>query len=305
MTHFISFFQHVDWAAILMGVIDVGIVALIIYRVLLLLRGTKAAYMLLGLLAVISVYLLAKLLALGTVSWLLDHVLRYALLIVIVVFQREIRSGLLRVGRKLIRPHNYTNDAGIAHLLISTAKVLANERIGALIVIEKDDDLSKQHHLGVKVDSVLSEELLRALFTPSASNPLHDGAVIIRDNRIMQAGVLLPLCRSSYLERELGTRHRAALGITDESDAVAIVVSEERGAISLCYGGTIETDIDDERFIALLESFTCSSSKLEAKELSWMQRAARHVIIGEPRVRQQKRPIAKERFKKLDLSGVS
>ncbi|PIE19756.1 MAG: TIGR00159 family protein [Proteobacteria bacterium] len=270
----------VPWASVLLGALDIVIVAALIYRVLLLIRGTRAAYMLIGLLGVVGVYLLAKQLSLGTVGWLLDRILGYALLIVIVVFQSEIRRGLLRMGRRLINPRRVAAARDKIEQLASACETMAIQRVGALIVVEREVDVSALIEAGTATDAEVSEQLLTAIFAPSAHNPLHDGAALIHGDRLRRAGALLPLSRCSTLERELGTRHRAALGVTEETDAIALVVSEERGTISLCFGGCLERDLDRvelrRRLGALLG---CRAHK--SREPTFIERAARYLVVGD------------------------
>ncbi len=270
----------IEGTGVILGALDILIVATLIYRVLLLIRGTRAAYMLIGLLSVVGVYLLAHQLALRTVGWLLDNLLSYALFIVIIVFQGEIRRGLLRVGRRLINPRRaVATDDGVEAIIVA-CEGMARQRVGALIVMERDVDLSALIEAGTVVDAEVSAQLLAALFSPSGNNPLHDGAVLLHGDRLLRAGVLLPLSRSSTLARELGTRHRAGLGVTEETDAVALVVSEERGTISLCYRGRLERDLD--RFSLRRRLGELLGRQAETERVpTFVERAARYVLVGE------------------------
>lgn len=224
---------------------DVLIVYYVIYRTLLLIKGTRAAQMLIGIVLVGAGFFAAKLLELTTLSWLLDNLINYSIIFFIVIFQHDIRRGLMRVGQNLFiyaRPYEQTS---VFEEVIKATERLATARVGALVVLERDADLVDYlNEPGVEMDSKVSEELLVSLFLPDSENKLHDGAVIIKNLRIAQAGAVLPLSANARLDKALGTRHRAAIGVTEETDAVVVVVSEERGSISLCFGGNIARDLD-------------------------------------------------------------
>lgn len=234
------------WIAVLTDIVDIGVVAFLIYRVLLLVRGTRAAHTAVGLLLIFVVYQAAHRLGLVTLWTMLDSVLTYAVLIIVVLFQNDIRRALTRVGRRswLLRPRYMTQEQGI-EAIVAAISSLKQKRIGALVVIERDATLGEFVEPGVVLDAEISRELLYTLFVPSFENPLHDGAVIIRDGRIWQAGAFLPLSTRRDLERSFGTRHRAAIGLSEETDAVVVVLGEERASISLCFSGNIVRDLDE------------------------------------------------------------
>ncbi len=229
---------------LLIAAADIAIVAFIIYRVLLLLRGTGAAYMLIGLLVVAGVYLAAHEARLSTLSWLLDHVISYMILIVIIVFQADIRRGLMRVGRHMfLFSEASSEDAGDLDEIVRACEVMAAKRTGALIVFEREADLSVIIERGVTMEAKVGKELLHNIFAPWPDNPLHDGAVVIKSSWIRQVGAVLPLSMRPDLDESLGTRHRAAVGITEETDAVAVVISEQRGQIGLCDRGRLHANL--------------------------------------------------------------
>src|SRR5262249_23295766 len=177
--------------------------------------------------------------------WLLDNLINYSIIFFIVIFQHDIRRGLMRVGANLFPTARHYEQTEVFEEIIKAAEQLAHARVGALIVFERDADLVDiLNESGVEMDAKVTEELLVSLFLPDKENKLHDGAVIIKNLRIAQAGAVLPLTGNAKLDKALGTRHRAAIGITEETDAVVVVVSEERGAISLCFGGNIARDLD-------------------------------------------------------------
>lgn len=225
--------------------IDVLIVAYVIYRVLRLLRGTRAAQMLTGLALVGSGLFAAKFFELTTLSWLLDNLLNYAIIFLIVIFQYDIRRGLMRVGQNLFGSGRQYEETFVFEEVIKAAEQLGRNRVGALVVFEREANLEEFFgEPGVVLDARVTKELLIALFLPEPDNTVHDGAVVIRNLRVYRAGAVLPLSANPKLDKELGTRHRAAVGITEETDAVVVVASEERGTLSLCFGGNIARDLD-------------------------------------------------------------
>jgi diadenylate cyclase len=222
--------------------IDVLIVWFIIYRIMLIIRGTRAAQMLAGIVVIIFAYFAARQFELLTLYWLLSSFLSSFFLIVIIVFQRDIRRALTQVGRT---PFSRGSEEMVHSIdeLIGAASFMARKRIGALIILERETGLKDYIESGHDIDSRLSRELLISLFLPES--PLHDGGVIVRRDRILTAGCVLPLTKNPYISKRLGTRHRAAIGLSEETDAVVIVVSEERGKISLVQHGAITSDLDE------------------------------------------------------------
>ncbi len=230
---------------LLFDLLDIGVVAVVVYRVLLVVRGTRAVQMGIGLGFVFVVYQLARRFGLLTLYSLLDGLLASVVLIVVVIFQSEIRRGLMRFGgRAWWLAGRSAKASGAIEEVVKAATLLAQKRIGALIVFERDAMLDEFIQRGTLLDALPTKELLYGLFIPSFENPLHDGAVIVRDGRLWQAGAFLPLTTNAELDRTLGTRHRAALGISEETDAVVLVVSEERGAVSLVFNGNMVRDVD-------------------------------------------------------------
>jgi diadenylate cyclase len=230
---------------VLLDVLDIVVVAALVYRVLLLIRGTRAMQMVIGLGLVFMVYQLARRMGLLTLYSLLDGLLTSLVLIVVVIFQAEIRRALMRFGgRTWWLPGASEKATSAIEEVVKAATMLAQKRIGALIVFEREASLEEFIQRGTPLDAMPSKELLYGLFIPSFENPLHDGAAVIRDGRLWQAGAFLPLTSNPEIDRTLGSRHRAALGITEETDAVVLVVSEERGAISLVFNGNMVRDVD-------------------------------------------------------------
>ncbi len=223
-------------------VVDVLAVAFIIYNLLLLIRGTRAVQILLGLSFLAFVYWLARLFELPTLETILESLLIVLPLALIVLFQGEIRRALAAFGRNplfLARRQHVEQTFGE---IVLAATALSASRTGALIVVERAQGLRNYIENGIRLDAEMSYDLLISIFCPES--PLHDGAAIVQDQRIAAAACFLPLSTNPELSKELGTRHRAALGITEETDAVAVVVSEETGAISLAFDGRMERDLD-------------------------------------------------------------
>lgn len=242
---FSNLFDETSARAIAVTCIDIFIVYYVIYRVLLTIKGTRAAQMVIGIVLIGASFFVAERLEMTTVSWLLDNFINYFIIIVIVVFQQDIRRGLMRIGQRV---GQFGKTHQLAHALdevIAAAEHLAKARMGGIVVFEREADIKQFVAHGSVVDARVSRELLVSLFVPSRDNELHDGAVIIDKNlRIARAGTVLPLSRSQELGARMGTRHRASLGITEETDAVAVVISEERGEISLCVKGGMARDLE-------------------------------------------------------------
>jgi diadenylate cyclase len=225
--------------------VDVALVYYLIYRLLLTIRGTRAAQMIVGLVLLGTAFLIADRLELSTVSWLLDNFIAYFIILVIVVFQQDIRRALGRIGQNVMPFGRKQETTQIVDEVVAATAQLARARMGAIIVFEREAALEEFVDDATRIDGVLSRQLLVALFVPVKDNELHDGAVVIgKSHRIELSRALLPLSRATDLGPEFGTRHRAALGITEDTDAVAVVVSEERGEISLCFKGSIARDLE-------------------------------------------------------------
>jgi diadenylate cyclase len=227
------------------SIIDILLVAFLIYQFLILIRGTRAAPMLVGIAVVALAFYFARLGELRTLNWVLSTLLPYVVFAVIVIFQSELRRGLAKLGSRiaLMRPSRETAD--VYDDIVLAASLFSQNQTGALIVIEREIGLRTYIESGVPLDARLSYDLLATLFRPSA--PLHDGAVIVQHERIAAAACFLPLSMNPVLSTQLGTRHRAGIGITEETDAVAVIISEETGAISLAVTGSIERDLTVER----------------------------------------------------------
>jgi len=227
------------------SVIDILLVAFLIYQFLVLVRGTRAAPMLVGVAALALAFYFARLGELRTLNWLLSTLLPYIVFALIVVFQSEIRHALANLGSRISLMRSSNSVADVYDDIVLAANLFSQNQTGALIVIEREIGLRTYIESGVALDARLSYDLLATIFRPSA--PLHDGAVIVQRDRVAAAACFLPLSMNPVLSIQLGTRHRAAIGITEETDAVAVIVSEETGTISLAIAGTIERDLTVER----------------------------------------------------------
>ncbi len=233
-------------------VIDILIVSVLIYEGLKLIRGTRAAQMALGSAVVLVLFWASRRYPLQTVNWVIRNVFVYVGFAAIVLFQSDIRRALSHLGRAPFFRYlagNKESDETLEEVL-TAAGLLAKGRVGALIVLEREIGLRNYVESGIPLDAAVSYDLLTTIFHPGA--PMHDGAVIIQENRVAAAACFLPLTVSPTFDRELGTRHRAAIGVTEESDAIAVVVSEERGEVSLAVDGRIERGLTPERLRARL-----------------------------------------------------
>jgi len=226
-------------------VLDIVLVAIVIYQFLMLIRGTRAAPMLLGVAVVALGFYVARVGELTTLNWLLSTLLPYVVFALIVVFQAELRHALANLGSRISLSRALSSEMDAYDDIVLAANLFAQNQTGALMVIEREIGLRTYIESGVAMDARLSYDLLATVFRPSA--PLHDGAVIIQRDRIAAAACFLPLSMNPVLSTQLGTRHRAGIGITEETDAIAVIVSEETGAISLAIAGNIERDLTVEQ----------------------------------------------------------
>jgi diadenylate cyclase len=230
-----------SWSQAAWIALDILLVALLIYQVLVMIRGTRAVPMLVGLTVVAITFYFARIGELTTLNWVVSHVLPYVVFALIVVFQSEIRHVLADLGRRLTFLSTSSTEGDSYDDIVLAANLFSQHQTGALIVIEREIGLRTHVESGVPLDARLSYDLLATIFRPSA--PLHDGAVIIQKDRVAAAACFLPLSMNPLLSTQLGTRHRAGIGITEETDAIAVICSEETGAISFAVGGKIERDL--------------------------------------------------------------
>jgi diadenylate cyclase len=227
-----------------MGVVDILVVAFLVYELILIVRGTRAAHILAGILTLIVIYNLSLWLRLDLLYSILSYAMPYMAVAVIVLFQSEIRRTLARIGRKRLFGQSFRRRESTEEILLALSK-LSNEKTGALIVIERDIGLRTFIESGVRLDAHMSRDLLLSIFRKDGA--LHDGAVIVQKDRISAAACFLPLSMNPALSSKLGTRHRAAIGVTEETDCLAIIVSEENGRISIAAFGEIDLDLSPEQ----------------------------------------------------------
>lgn len=260
-----AFFLNLRWQ----DLVDILLVAFIIYQVVLALKGTQAVQVLAGLFLLFLAYLVARQLEFFTLEWLLDILVKSFVLIVIILFQADIRRVLSRVGKKALAQGG-VQPLVPAEEICAAAETLADRRFGALFALERHIGLSEYLEGAIKMDALVTRELLISLFWPH--NPTHDGAAIIQGDRVEGAGCLLPLSKNPNLDPTLGTRHRAAVGLSEHTDAVVLVVSETTGQISLAKGGKLRQDLSPEDVRQVLEDLTEPAGEGKG---TWIERLAR------------------------------
>lgn len=241
--------------------VDILIVSFIIYQLLLLLRGTRAVQLLKGISVVVFLWIISRYFQLRTVAWLIENLFSVGLIAVIVIFQPEFRRALEQIGRGGFFSHYRTLREEEASKLVGelnkAASRLSADKIGGLIVIERQTGLSEYINTGVSLEAKLSSELIQTIFTPNT--PIHDGAVIVHGQTVIAAGCFLPLTENTKIAKTIGTRHRSAIGMTEVSDAIVIVISEETGQISISINGVLEQGLTEEAFVSRLYQLVGSS----------------------------------------------
>lgn len=227
----------------LIDLADIAAVTFVIYRLALLLKGTVAVRLLAALILVFVFHFVARLAGFVALGWLVDNLLGVAVLAVIVVFQHDVRRSLVAfAGTRFARERDHEETSDLVEQLILAAEALATKKIGALIVLERGMALDTFLAVGTEIDAKVTSELITSIFLPYS--PIHDGAVIIQRGKLTRAGCFLPLTQNPEVSKTFGTRHRAALGLTEIVDAVVVIVSEERGKISVAVGGRITRDLE-------------------------------------------------------------
>lgn len=233
------------------AVVDILVVAAVIYQLLMIVRGTRAGHILIGILTMVGVYALAVWLGLEALRSVLSYIVPYTAIAVIVLFQSEIRRTLARIGRKRWFARGFKRPESIDEILLALGK-LSQQKAGALIVLERDIGLRTFVESGVRMEAAISADLLLAIFQPGGA--LHDGSVIVQKDRISAAACFLPLTTNPAVPANLGTRHRAAIGITEESDCLSLVVSEETGELSAAAHGEIRAGVSLEELDDLINA---------------------------------------------------
>ncbi len=261
------------------ALIDIGIIAVIIYQLLLLIRGTRAMQMVLGILMTVGfAFFISQIYPLTTLKWLMDKFYSSIIIIIVILFQEDIRRMLSRMGKKTVFPaQELVSSKQMLDEIARACAALSSKKIGALVILERNILLTRYVDVGILLDAKVSKELLLAIFHPTA--PIHDGAIVIQQGRIAAAGCFLPLTRDEDVDPNFGTRHRAAIGISEETDAIAIVVSEETSAISIVIDGQVVRKNDAKDLRKSLNQLL-SSETLETldttigsiKKSSWLDR---------------------------------
>ncbi len=256
---------------LLRNIVDILLVWFVLYKLITIIKGTKAVQLLKGIFVIIIVQFLTDVFGLNTLGWMMEQVLTFGFLAVIIIFQPELRRALEQLGRGRLFARSGTQEEEERKRLVQAMRksvsYMAKRRIGALISIEKETGLSEYIETGTPLDATITSELLINIFIPNT--PLHDGAVIVQKNRIAAAGCYLPLSESPFIAKDLGTRHRAALGLSEDTDALTIVVSEETGAISLTYGGDIFRNLTLDEFEERLIELWFGSITLTGDTTFW------------------------------------
>lgn len=259
LTSLLTTFQVTD-------LIDILVISVIVYYIILLVKETRAEQLIKGFIVILVFAQLSEALNLYTVHWVLSNLMTVVVILIIVVFQPELRRAFERLGRSRGWLLNFANNEdkkteSRIEEIVRACMSLSRQKIGALIVLEGNTGLNDIIESGTEIDGYVTAELLINIFIPNT--PLHDGAVVIRNDKVLAAGVFLPLTQNINLDRELGTRHRAALGISERSDALVVVVSEETGLISICSNGEIVRHLDEQTLRDMLNDFFYRGSAFE------------------------------------------
>ncbi|MFS0724362.1 diadenylate cyclase CdaA [Paenibacillus sp. 1P07SE] len=248
-----NYFSDLTWNLLIKDIIDVAIVSYIIYSLFLLVRGTRAVQLLKGIFVLVATWAISTWFDLYTLKWLMNQMFTFGVVTVLIIFQPELRRALEQLGRGKIFGRTNVLDEDLNERINEVIKAVnycSSRSIGALIVFERETGLSEYIESGIAMESRVSSQLLSNLFVPNS--PLHDGAVIIKGGQIMAAACYLPLSENPFISKELGTRHRAGIGVSEVSDAISVIVSEETGQVSLALGGMIVRDIKEESLISKL-----------------------------------------------------
>ena len=254
-----------------LDIIDLIIVSYVIYKLIMLIRGTRAEQLIKGLFILLLAMIVSDKIGLKTLNWILEKVMTVGLIAIPIVFQPELRRALEQLGRGKIfqrpfRSWDYQKFDYFLEELMKAVPALVKKRIGALIVIEQETGLNDWVETGIVIDGLISAELLINIFFPRS--PLHDGAVIIRGNQVVAAGCYLPFTDDPLLDKELGARHRAGIGITEQSDAVALIISDETGVVSLAHGGVLTQYLEGEELRGKLTEL-CVTERSEGLNLNF------------------------------------
>ncbi|WP_080831946.1 diadenylate cyclase CdaA [Cohnella massiliensis] len=248
-----DYFRTLTWYGALKDIADILIVSYLFYKMIQLVRGTRAVQLLKGIVLLIATWAVSTWLNLYTLKWLMNQLFTLGVVTIMIIFQPELRRALEQLGRGQLFTRTSAADQDVSHQInevIKAVNYMSRRKIGALIVFERATGLNEYIESGIKMESIISSELLINVFVPNT--PLHDGAVILRNTQIMAAGCYLPLSENPFISKELGTRHRAGIGISEVGDAISVIVSEETGQVSLAINGQVVRDIKEESLISKL-----------------------------------------------------
>ncbi|MBM7706767.1 diadenylate cyclase [Chryseomicrobium aureum] len=269
---FLMQLQNSEPIELLITILDVLFVWFVIYKLITLIRGTKAVQLLKGIFVIIVARVITDALGMETLGWMLDQVIRFGFLAIIIIFQPEIRRALEQLGRGKIFARSSLQEQEEQNRLLGamskSVSYMAKRRIGALISIERETGLSEYIETGIPMNATISSELLINLFIPNT--PLHDGAVIVQRNKIASAACYLPLSESPFISKDLGTRHRAAIGLSEVTDAVTIVVSEETGAVSITANGDLHRNLTMDEFEQHLKRLWFGETEQQVTTSKWL-----------------------------------
>lgn len=256
-------FGDMPYLSYLANIIDILLVWFVIYKLIMVIRGTKAVQLLKGITVIVVVRIISNFLGFSTLQWLMDQALTWGFLAIIIIFQPELRRALEQLGRGKLFSRSGIDDeeehAKMIEAVVKSVQYMAKRRIGALISIERETGMGDYIETGIPLHAKVSSELLINIFIPNT--PLHDGAVILQKSQVSAAACYLPLSESPFISKELGTRHRAALGISEVTDSITIIVSEETGSISVTKNGELHRDLEPELFSELLKKELDTSLK--------------------------------------------
>src|SRR5690625_5111571 len=254
--------------------VDIALVWYVLYKLIMIIRGTKAIQLLKGIVVVVIVWALSIIFELKTIQWITNQAILWGFLVIIILFQPELRRALEQLGRGSIFTRSTLSEeeitGNIIKSLVDSTIYMAKRRIGALITIELETGIGEYAETGITINAELTNQLLTNIFTPNT--PLHDGAVIVKRDQIIAAACYLPLSESASISRDLGTRHRAALGISEVTDALTIVVSEETGAISYTKNGELVRDVTEEQLETVLKNNLTQTIKSDVNPHNWSGR---------------------------------
>lgn len=271
---FLEKFSLLDY---LINVADIFLVWFVLYKLLQIIKGTKAVQLLRGIIFIVVVRFASAYIGLNTLSWLMDQAMTWGVLGIIIIFQPELRRALEQLGRgRLFTRGTYQEEneqEQMIEAIVKATSYMAKRRIGALISLERETGLSDYIETGIHLNSKISSELLINIFIPNT--PLHDGAVILQNNTVAAAACYLPLSESPFVSKELGTRHRAALGISEVTDSITIVVSEETGSISLTKNGELYRSLSLEELQDMLENELITKNRNNATTI-WNWRSKKN-----------------------------